>query len=43
LLDVPPQRLNAKDTPVPYHPNLWTAHRPTARAVAEAARKILRQ
>ena len=43
LLDVPPQRLNAKDTPVPYHPNLWTAHRPTARAVAAAARKILRQ
>ena len=30
LLDAPPQRLNAKDTPVPYHPNLWTAHRPTA-------------
>ena len=24
LLDAPPQRLNAKDTPVPYHPNLWT-------------------
>src|SRR5271154_3702333 len=43
LLDVPPQRLNAKDTPVPYHPNLWTAHRPTARAIAAAARKILRQ
>ncbi|MGB7745749.1 MAG: transketolase C-terminal domain-containing protein [Verrucomicrobiia bacterium] len=42
LLDVPPQRLNAKDTPVPYHPNLWTAHRPTARAVAAAARKLLR-
>ena len=42
LLDVPPQRLNAKDTPVPYHPNLWTAHRPTARAVAGAARKLLR-
>ena len=42
LLDVPPQRLNAKDTPVPYHPNLWTEHRPTARAVADAARKILR-
>ena len=32
LLDAPPQRLNAKDTPVPYHPNLWTAHRPTARS-----------
>jgi acetoin:2,6-dichlorophenolindophenol oxidoreductase subunit beta len=42
LLDAPPQRLNAKDTPVPYHPNLWTAHRPTARAVATAARKLLR-
>jgi len=42
LLDAAPQRLNAKNTPVPYHPNLWTAHRPTARAVAEAARKLLR-
>lgn len=43
LLDAPPQRLNAKDTPVPYHPNLWAAHRPTARSIAGAARKILRQ
>ena len=43
LLDVPPQRLNAKDTPVPYHPNLWAAHRPTARSIAAAARKLLRQ
>ena len=43
LLDVPPQRLNAKDTPVPFHPNLWAAHRPTVRAIAAAARKILRQ
>ena len=42
LLDVPPQRLNAKDTPVPYHPNLWAAHRPTARSIAAAARKLLR-
>jgi len=42
LLDVPPQRLNAKDTPVPYHPNLWAAHRPTARSVAAAARKLIR-
>ena len=25
LLDAPPQRLNAKDTPVPYHPNLERA------------------
>lgn len=43
LLDAPPQRLNAKDTPIPYHPNLWAAHRPTARAVAAAARRVLRQ
>ncbi|HEY1789622.1 MAG TPA: alpha-ketoacid dehydrogenase subunit beta [Verrucomicrobiae bacterium] len=43
LLDAPPQRLNARDTPVPYHPNLWAAHRPTARSVAAAARNLLRQ
>lgn len=42
LLDAPPQRLNAKDTPVPYHPNLWAAHRPTERSIAAAARKLLR-
>lgn len=41
LLDAPPMRLNAKDTPVPYHPNLWAAHRPTARSIADAARKLL--
>src|SRR5579859_1454052 len=43
LLDAPPQRLNSKDTPVPYHPNLWRAHRPTAESIAEAARNLLRQ
>jgi pyruvate dehydrogenase E1 component beta subunit/2-oxoisovalerate dehydrogenase E1 component beta subunit len=42
LLDTPPQRLNAKDTPVPYHPGLWAAHRPTARSIAAAARNLLR-
>jgi pyruvate/2-oxoglutarate/acetoin dehydrogenase E1 component len=42
LLDAPPQRLNAKDTPIPYHPNLWTAHRPTASSIAQAARRSLR-
>ena len=42
LLDAPPQRLNAKDTPVPFHPNLWAAHRPTARSIASAARQLLR-
>lgn len=42
LLDAPPQRLNAKDTPIPHHPNLWAAHRPTARSIAAAARNLLR-
>jgi pyruvate dehydrogenase E1 component beta subunit/2-oxoisovalerate dehydrogenase E1 component beta subunit len=42
LLDAPPQRLNAKDTPIPYHPTLWAAHRPTARSIAAAARNLLR-
>jgi pyruvate dehydrogenase E1 component beta subunit/2-oxoisovalerate dehydrogenase E1 component beta subunit len=43
LLDAPPQRLNAKDTPVPYHPSLWALHRPTAHSIANAARNLLRQ
>ena len=42
LLDAPPVRVNAKDTPVPYHPNLWGTHRPTARTIAAEARKLLR-
>ena len=42
LLDAPPQRLNAKDTPIPYHPNLWAAHRPTAQSIGQAARNLLR-
>jgi pyruvate dehydrogenase E1 component beta subunit/2-oxoisovalerate dehydrogenase E1 component beta subunit len=42
LLDAPPVRLNAKDTPVPYHPNLWGTHRPTARTIGGALRSLLR-
>ncbi|HMJ88780.1 MAG TPA: transketolase C-terminal domain-containing protein [Candidatus Acidoferrum sp.] len=42
FLDAPPQRLNAKDTPVPYHPNLWAAHRPSAQTIAAASRNLLR-
>ena len=42
LLDAPPMRLNAKDTPIPYHPNLWGVHRPTAQAIAHSARKLVR-
>jgi len=42
LLDAPPMRLNAKDTPVPFHPNLWGTHRPTARTISAAMRNLLR-
>jgi acetoin:2,6-dichlorophenolindophenol oxidoreductase subunit beta len=41
LLDAAPQRLGAKDTPVPYHPALWGTHRPTASSIAAAARQLL--
>ena len=41
LLDAPPKRLNARDTPIPYHPNLWAAHRPTAATITEALRELL--
>lgn len=42
FLDAPPRRLACKDTPVPYHPNLWAAHRPNAAEVARVLREILR-
>jgi pyruvate dehydrogenase E1 component beta subunit/2-oxoisovalerate dehydrogenase E1 component beta subunit len=42
LLDAPPMRLNAKDTPIPFHPNLWGTHRPTARTIASSMRELLR-
>ena len=41
LLDAPPTRLNARDTPIPYHPNLWAAHRPTAASITGALRELL--
>jgi pyruvate dehydrogenase E1 component beta subunit/2-oxoisovalerate dehydrogenase E1 component beta subunit len=41
LLDAPPQRLNSRDTPIPYHPNLWAHHRPTAATIAAALRDLL--
>jgi pyruvate/2-oxoglutarate/acetoin dehydrogenase E1 component len=43
LLDAPPVRINAKDTPIPYHPNLWSTHRPNAKVIAEKVRKLLRE
>lgn len=41
LLDAAPARINAKDTPVPYHPNLWIEHRPNAKSIAAKTRQIL--
>ncbi|GAA5483505.1 alpha-ketoacid dehydrogenase subunit beta [Haloferula sargassicola] len=41
LLDAPPKRFNARDTPVPYHPNLWAAHRPTPESICLAMRELL--
>ena len=42
LLDAPPQRLNSKDTPIPYHVNLWKAHRPTVASIIDSLRSLLR-
>lgn len=41
LLDAPPVRLNAKDTPIPYHPKLWSSHRPTPESIVHALLKLL--
>lgn len=41
LLDAPPRRLNSKDTPIPYHPNLWGTHRPTANSIVNSLRQLL--
>ncbi len=43
LLDAAPVRINAKDTPIPYHPNLWSTHRPSAKLIAQKARKLLKE
>ena len=43
LLDAAPVRLNAKDTPIPYHPNLWSTHRPNARDIVAKARQMLKE
>lgn len=41
LLDAPPRRLTSKDTPIPFHPDLWRAHRPTAQTIATEVRRLL--
>jgi pyruvate/2-oxoglutarate/acetoin dehydrogenase E1 component len=43
LLDAPPQRVNAKDTPIPYHPKLWSTHRPSTKSIAAKARQLLKE
>ncbi len=43
LLDAPPVRVNARDTPIPYHPNLWAEHRPRAARILTEVRRLLRQ
>ena len=43
LLDAPPRRLNARDTPVPYpSAQLWQAHRPGAKAIVAAVRDLIK-
>ncbi len=41
LLDAPPLRLTSKESPIPYHPDLWRAHRPNAASIADAARYLI--
>ncbi len=41
LLDAPPLRVTSKDTPIPYHPDLWKAHRPHSGHIVEAARYLM--
>ncbi len=42
LLDAPPRRINARDTPIPFHPTLWGAHRPGTADVVRVAKEMLR-
>ncbi len=41
LLDAPPLRLSSKESPIPYHPDLWKAHRPHSEDIAAAVRYLL--
>ena len=36
LLDAPPRRVSSRDTPIPYQPDLWRAHRPHAATIVDA-------
>jgi pyruvate dehydrogenase E1 component beta subunit/2-oxoisovalerate dehydrogenase E1 component beta subunit len=39
-LDAPVKRLAAQDTPIPFHPDLFTAHHPDDQAIVEAALEL---
>ncbi len=41
LLDAPPLRHTSRDTPIPYHPELWKAHRPSAESISAAVRYLI--
>lgn len=41
LLDSPPLRLSSRDCPIPYHPDLWKAHRPHSEDIAAAVRYLI--
>ena len=41
LLDAPPLRLTSKESPIPYPPDPWRAHRPNAASIADAARYLI--
>lgn len=42
VLDAPPLRVSARDTPIPYQPALWAAHRPHAEDIAAAVLQATR-
>lgn len=42
LLDAPPARLAAHDTPIPFHPELFSAHHPDDQAIVQAALDLAR-
>jgi acetoin:2,6-dichlorophenolindophenol oxidoreductase subunit beta len=41
FLDAPPIRINSIDTPVPYNPKLWAAHKPSAELITRKIRELL--
>lgn len=41
LLDAPPLKLCAKDSPIPHHPDLWKDHRPSTESILAHLRYLL--